>query len=59
MKPTETIESVAGIGGIVAVLYLQTMDGLSREIMALAILAIAGLGGYRVMKEYINSRGAE
>jgi len=27
--------------------------------MALSILAIAGLGGYRVMKEYINSRGAE
>jgi len=59
MKPAETIESVAGIGGIVLVLYLQVIDGLSREIMALSVLAIAGLGGYRVLKEWLDSRGSE
>jgi hypothetical protein len=59
VKPTETIESVAGIGGIVAVLYLQVIDGLAGETVALAIAAIAGLGGYRVLKEWLDSGGSE
>jgi len=57
MKPTETIESVAGIGGIVLVLYLQVIDGLSAQVVTVAILTIAGLGGYRVLKEYWGSGG--
>jgi len=56
MKPTETIESVAGIGGIVIVLYLQVIDGLDAQIVALAILTIAGLGGYRVLKQWLEKR---
>jgi len=59
MKPTETVESVTGIAGIVAVLYLQVIDGLSSSIVALSVLTIAGLGGYRVLKQYLDARGGD
>jgi len=57
MKATETVETVAGITGIVGVLYLQVLDGLKTEVMIVAILTIAGLGGYRVLKEWLNGKG--
>jgi hypothetical protein len=56
MKWPETVTSVAGICGVLVALYLNVIDGLSSETMITAILVIAGLGGYRVLRDYYDAK---
>jgi|AKVG01.1.fsa_nt_gi hypothetical protein len=58
MKWAEAATSIAGIVGVLAVLYLQVIDGLSPRVVGVAIVVIAGLGGYKVISEYIQIRQA-
>ena len=54
MKWPEAVTSVAGMAAIVVILYLETIDGLSTETLVVAILAAAGLGGYKIAKDYLD-----
>jgi hypothetical protein len=56
MRWGEAVTSVAGILGVLGVLWLGMMDGLQPETLIIAILTIAGLGGYKVLKDYLELR---
>lgn len=56
MEWSEAVTSVAGMGSIVLILYLETVDGLRRETLVVAIIAVAGLGGYGWAKDYFDRR---
>jgi len=57
MKWHEPLTSVAGMLAVLGVLYLQVIDGLEPQTTLAAILVVAGLGGYKVVSEYLNHRG--
>lgn len=56
MKWTETVTSIAGMVGVVAVLWIGMIDGLSREVIALGIVAVAGLGGYAIARDWLRRK---
>lgn len=51
-----TFESVAGMAGIISWGYLVHINGFHPTTSALGILMIGGLGGYRIAKDYFNSK---
>lgn len=57
MKWPEAATSIAGMASILGALYLNVIDGLSSETIITAMLVIAGLGGYRILQEYLDTRG--
>lgn len=57
MQWPEAVTSVFGIAGILGAMYLKTIDGLATNTVVLAIIAIAGLGGYKLLRDYLEAKG--
>jgi len=56
MKWYEPLTSVAGMLAVLGVLYLNVIDGLKTQTTIAAILVVAGLGGYKVLADYLRLR---
>jgi len=56
MKWHEPLTSIAGMVAVLGVLYLNVIDGLAPRTTIAAILVVAGLGGFKVLRDYLRLR---